>query len=179
MTEQQIAAVKQALEYIEATNKNSSFWLVPGSKLNETVTALRRILADHALDKMAENARELGLDYEPVALNQGVPPMLPQQKEGETFAVSYEQPADEPVALQMDVIVVNLVRAGINKHHARELAEHFIKHVRPQPAAQWVGLTDEEIKKLAAPSDDSQIPMTGRMWVFVGDIEAKLKEKNT
>ena len=132
-----------------------------------------------ALDKKAENARELGLDYEPVALNQGVPPMLPQQKEGETFAVSYEQPADEPVALQMDVIVVNLVRAGINKHHARELAEHFIKHVRPQPAAQWVGLTDEEIKKLAAPSDDSQIPMTGRMWVFVGDIEAKLKEKNT
>ena len=64
MTEQQIAAVKQALEYIEATNKNSSFWLVPGSKLNETVTALRRILADHALDKMAENARELGLDYD-------------------------------------------------------------------------------------------------------------------
>ena len=37
----------------------------------------------------------------------------------------------EPVALQMDVIVVNLVREGINKHRARELAEHFIKHTTP------------------------------------------------
>ena len=40
----------------------------------------------------------------------------------------------EPVALQMDVIVGNLVREGINKHRARELAEHFIKHTTP-PAA--------------------------------------------
>jgi glucokinase len=48
------------------------------------------------------------------------------------------------------------------------------EYVRP-----WVGLTDEEIKALAAPSDDDAIPMTGRMWVFVGDIEAKLKEKNS
>jgi hypothetical protein len=37
----------------------------------------------------------------------------------------------EPVAMQMDVIVVNLVREGINKHRARELAEHFIKHTSP------------------------------------------------
>jgi hypothetical protein len=48
------------------------------------------------------------------------------------------------------------------------------EYVRP-----WKGLTDEEIKALAAPSDDDAIPMTGRMWVFVGDIETKLKEKNT
>lgn len=46
-----------------------------------------------------------------------------------------EQSADESVALQMDVIVGNLVREGINKHRARELAEHFIKYTRPQPAA--------------------------------------------
>ena len=37
----------------------------------------------------------------------------------------------EPMAIQMDVIVVNLVREGINKHRARELAEHFIKHTTP------------------------------------------------
>jgi len=43
-------------------------------------------------------------------------------------------PVQEPVALQMEVIVVNLVREGINKHRARELAEHFIKHTTP-PAA--------------------------------------------
>jgi hypothetical protein len=44
-----------------------------------------------------------------------------------------QQEQGEPVAMQMDVIVVNLVREGINKHRARELAEHFIKHTTPQP----------------------------------------------
>jgi hypothetical protein len=47
------------------------------------------------------------------------------------------------------------------------------------PKRPWVGLTDAEIKALATPSDDVAIPMTGRMWIFVGEIEAKLKEKNT
>lgn len=69
------------------------------------------------------------------------------------------QPEQEPVALQMDVIVVNLVREGINKHRARELAEHFIKHTTPpqRTAAEgedtrraWVGLTDEERKAIRA-----------------------------
>jgi hypothetical protein len=41
------------------------------------------------------------------------------------------QQKQEPVAMQMDVIVVNLVREGINKHRARELAEHFTKHTSP------------------------------------------------
>lgn len=44
-----------------------------------------------------------------------------------------EAEKQEPVAMQMDLIVVNLVREGINKHRARELAEHFIKHTHPQP----------------------------------------------
>jgi hypothetical protein len=34
-----------------------------------------------------------------------------------------------------DAIVVNLVREGINKHRARELADHFISLTTP-PAAQ-------------------------------------------
>jgi len=47
------------------------------------------------------------------------------------------------------------------------------QYVRP-----WVDLTDKEIKALAKPSDDIEIPMTGRMWTFVGDLMTKLKEKN-
>ena len=43
----------------------------------------------------------------------------------------------------------------------------------------WVELTDKEIKALAKPSDDIAIPMTGRMWIFVGDLMKKLKQKNT
>jgi hypothetical protein len=44
---------------------------------------------------------------------------------------------------------------------------------------QWVNLTDKEIRALAKPSDDIEIVMTGRMWIFVGDLMTKLKEKNT
>jgi hypothetical protein len=47
-------------------------------------------------------------------------------------------------------------------------------YVRP-----WKGLTDEEIRSLAKPIDDIEIIMTGRMWIFVGNLMEKLKEKNT
>ena len=84
----------------------------------------------------------------------------------------------EPVAMQMDVIVVNLVREGINKHRARELAEHFIKTTSPQPQKPWVGLTDEEIDQGLLRSDYAL--QTAHAWrsgvVFA---MTKLKEKNT
>ena len=47
-------------------------------------------------------------------------------------------------------------------------------YVRP-----WKDLTDEEIRSLAKPLNDTEIPMTGRMWIFVGNLINKLKEKNT
>ena len=34
-------------------------------KRKEAITAIKKALANEALEKMAENARELGLDYEP------------------------------------------------------------------------------------------------------------------
>jgi len=37
-----------------------------------------------------------------------------------------------------DMVVVSLVREGIDKHRARELADHFAAQ------RQWVGLTDED-----------------------------------
>ena len=44
-----------------------------------------------------------------------------------------EQPAQqEPVAMR-DAIVANLVREGINKHRARELADHFIGLATARP----------------------------------------------
>ena len=62
MNEQQTAAVKQALEAlydIEATG-------VPVGHIDLVIDDLRHILTQDALDKKADNARELGLDYEPV-----------------------------------------------------------------------------------------------------------------
>lgn len=41
------------------------------------------------------------------------------------------------------MVVVTLVREGINKHKARELADHFAAQ-RP-----WQGLTDEDWEKVA------------------------------
>ena len=38
------SAAEQALEFIKVTNARSEFWLVPGSNLNKTVTALKAAL---------------------------------------------------------------------------------------------------------------------------------------
>ncbi len=76
----------------------------------------------------------------------------------------------EPVGVVgMDVIVVNLVREGINKHRARELAEHFIKHTHPQPKREWVGLTQNQINSLCEMSEIA---------AAVVATELLLKEKN-
>jgi hypothetical protein len=47
------------------------------------------------------------------------------------------QPKQEPTPWR-DMVVVTLVREGINKHRARQLADHFAAQ-RP-----WQGLTDED-----------------------------------
>ena len=63
MTPEQIAAVNQAQLVLEEHIKNN-YESVP-KELIDAEAALRHILTEDALDKKAENARELGLDYEP------------------------------------------------------------------------------------------------------------------
>ena len=88
------------------------------------------------------------------------------------------QPAQEPVAW-MDMVVANLVREGVNKHKARELAQHFYPAPQQRP---WVGLTDEEVDSLQRLAID---PVEASGWGFLNReryarlIEVKLKEKNT
>ena len=59
MNEQQLAAVKQALEALNGL-------YLPGEldRVNKAITALQSIISQDALDKKAENARELGLSYD-------------------------------------------------------------------------------------------------------------------
>jgi hypothetical protein len=68
MNDKELAAVKQALEALEGVVKNC--WRdIPSWRLyeiKERITALQSIISQDALDKKAENARELGLSYEPV-----------------------------------------------------------------------------------------------------------------
>ena len=84
-------ALKLALEALELHGKQYPH-MVKGYCL-DAITAIKEALANEALDKMAENARELGLDYEPaqkpVAWNAGIPSLYPKMKEGETISVEY------------------------------------------------------------------------------------------
>ena len=49
----------EALKYLQG--------IVDTERGPKAIAALTAVLADNALNKMAENAREIGLDYEPVA----------------------------------------------------------------------------------------------------------------
>ena len=88
-----------------------------------------------------------------------------------------EQPEQEPSQWR-DMVVVNLVREGINKHKARDLADHFTT----PPAAQrpWVGLTDEEIVEIAKQTKSAEPGRDGYILPvsFARAVEAKLKERN-
>ena len=53
--------MKLALEALVSTYQGKD----KTGQVTEAITALRKALAEQALDMMAENARELGLDYEP------------------------------------------------------------------------------------------------------------------
>ena len=63
-------ALKLALEALEVANSCVDGYYIPKGKthlpeIEEAITAIKEALANEALEKMAENARELGLDYEP------------------------------------------------------------------------------------------------------------------
>jgi hypothetical protein len=62
-------ALKLALEALEVANSCVDGYYIPKGKthlpeIELAITAIKEALANEALDKMAENARELGLDYE-------------------------------------------------------------------------------------------------------------------
>jgi len=73
------------------------------------------------------------------------------------------QPEQEPTPWR-DMVVATLVREGVNKHKARELADHF--------AAQrsWQGLTDDDRFEIAAAQHGWEDLLIA--------AEAKLKERN-
>jgi hypothetical protein len=81
-----------------------------------------------------------------------------------------EQPADEPVAWQGIHDTTDLYWRKPVQGDVRPLYTH------PQPAAQWVGLTEDEINKLRHLVDWTAEWSHGR---FAYEIEQTLKEKNT
>jgi hypothetical protein len=76
MNEQQLAAVKRALEALEeVAARTGARWALEQGYAGhlEAITALQSIISQDALDKKAENARELGLDYEPAPVQEPLP----------------------------------------------------------------------------------------------------------
>jgi hypothetical protein len=158
MNEQQLAAVKQALEAFSVLSMNDYSGYEcskhEADKIDEAVTALQSIISQDALDKMADNARELGLDYEP-AVHEGRDWSLlaaTQESLREHMAEIKRLKATQPAPVQHDECVVcgDKVR------------------VIPRP---WVGLTETEI-------DTWNIVGHETLREFIRAIEAKLKGKN-
>ena len=147
-------ALKLALEALE---RHAELGLLAGS----TITAIREALADSALDRMAENARELGLDYEPPCKTGSQCTSKCQQ---------CEQPAQqqEPVA-----VYVGETWCGSVVRLYEELPLETPLYTSPPASKPWVGLTEEEV--------DECYYWKGRQWTtdeLVRHVEAKLREKN-
>jgi hypothetical protein len=155
--------------------------------LDLTHKAINAIKQARALDKKAENARELGLDYEPADGTQ----VSKVWWDGEKLMAKpiplkdLYQPVQEPVAWMVDVDLANY--QGQSEYRTilawnakpvwsgtpevNEVLKAVPLYTTP-PAAQrqWVGLTDEEIGAL---------DYSGTRAEFVKAIEAKLRSKNT
>jgi hypothetical protein len=168
---------------------------------------LTAIKQAHALDKMAENARELGLDYEPVqepvawwngeygspvfafkrdtpGIGLGNPDATPLY----TTPPAQPAPVQEPVAYdktELNCFAQDLydqkMREGKRGHYESmfHVIHQCVKKVAPPPAAQrqWVGLTDEQIEKVWRRVQANDFHDC--VQPFAQAIEAKLKEKNT
>jgi hypothetical protein len=113
---------------------------------------LTRLKASIALDKMAENAREVGLDYE-------TPPKAQTEAEKTAYAFGWCKAME--YARQNGVIT------------SQPVPVKTYSGGKPWPVAPkpWVGLTDEDAQWIY---DNGRTP-SGMMEM----VEAKLKEKNT
>lgn len=125
---------------------------------NETAfNALRQALEQpeqSPLDRMAENARTLGLDYEPVQ----------------------EPVAWRNAALRVGEDLCSVGPFGYYDMTAEQWLDWALSVVTvhaPQPSKPWVGLTDDDLDDIATAAKK------GNLYDLRLAIEAKLKEKNT
>jgi len=188
MNDKELAAVKLALVALEEWY----FGCGAGSESHDdAVEAIKQAIAQDALDKMAENARELGLDYEP-AVHEGRDWSLlaaTQESLREHMAEIKRLKAAQPAPVQEPVAWVN---HGENRITRATGWDGYGALYTTPPAAQrqWVGLTDEEIDLFingrGDADDDNYVEPTGDgfgltdadLLTLVRRAESKLKELN-
>jgi len=84
---------------------------------NEAITAIKKALANDALEKKAENARELGLNYEPVAFaSHGVVNWI-ADKQFQHEADLYATPQRTWVGLTDEEIVLIVAECAASHQH--------------------------------------------------------------
>ena len=166
-------AMKLALEALEFIPQSGSMLGSQAeTKRLQAIAVMKEALVNEALDKMAENARELGLDYEP-AQQEPVEWLTGCPECGMDGGCDCDSGTWNPPAQQEPVGKVNelfdeavIEQCGFN----REL----LVYTSPQPSKPWVGLTQQDID---IAFDDTQ--EGGGFNEFARAIEAKLREKNT
>ena len=121
MKDQLRQAAQQALEALREFGYHGS-----SPRWERTANALQAALAQPKQEPTCPKCKA-GVLYECVACSSNNYPPKPEQ---------------EPSQWR-EMVVVSLVREGIDKHRARELADHFAAQ-RP-----WQGLTDEDWEKVA------------------------------
>ncbi len=153
-----IANLRQAIE--QAEKQFNPDW----DQQAVLVERIRELEAQQALDKKADNARELGLDYEPEEF-------VRWSKEKEFFDAAHALPQAEKQ--EPYCWVQSKLNQGLfYKEKPRRI--HTIPLYTAPSRKEWVGLTDEEIlQTLGGKTGDEYF------FKFVRAVEAKLKEKNT
>jgi hypothetical protein len=182
MNDKELAAVKQAMEALK-------MWITPNwagagvDKANAAHAALQSIISQDALDWMAKNARDLGLDYEPAVQEKC---FLCGERVASCTSDVCPKSAQPAVQEGRDWSLLEATQESLREHMAEIKRLKAAQPVpvktyhdgKPWPVAPkpWVGLTDEEF--------DFLVPYCENKWdledykTFSKDIEAKLKEKN-
>ena len=118
-------AARQALEALEYLATQ----IKPDYEHNKAITSLRQALANEALDKMAENAMELGLDYTLTQTNTGI---------GERAMEAYEAAKQREWSGMSDERLMKMPDEPVAKDNSNyRLDPPFVDplYTRPQPAA--------------------------------------------
>ena len=173
-------------QVLEALGKSIAITMADIDLRHKAITAIKQALA---LDKMAENARELGLDYEPVDGTQVSKVWWDGEKSGCITLMAKPIPLEDiyhPVdwkaeylkSVESGCITLDELReanaelAATNRQ-VEILSDALAESQRQRQSAQrqWVGLTVLEQADCFANTEDAT--------EFYHAIEAKLKEKNT
>jgi hypothetical protein len=180
-------ALDLALEALEKSTDNFS----ANVQHRKAITAIKQA---RALDKKAENARELGLDYEPVLKDSSNyrydPPVAEPVAYRQTGWAAHRDHYAVPVLfnpytghprdvrdVQSDPQGILIVPPGKVEMLAAKPTHQQGLQVATPPAAQrqWVGLTDEEFEDIELGCRSTS---SGKI-MAMQKVEAKLKEKNS